>query len=54
MAKRATAAANTEHLPPEMDYRAHEATYGSFIRVVKWSIALLVVTVIALYFIIRP
>ena len=56
MAKKPATAtpAHVEELPPEMDYKMHEATWKGFTSVTKWSIIGLVVIVVLLYFIIRP
>lgn len=43
-----------EHLPSGMDYQAHEATYRGFMRLVKWSVILLAIVAVALYFVIQP
>ena len=37
-----------------MDYAQHEATYNGFITAVKWSIGVLAVSAIILYFLINP
>ncbi len=37
-----------------MDYAQHRATWDTFINLLKWSIGILAVIVVALYFIIRP
>ena len=44
----------THHISPTMDYKAHEATYNGFIRLLKWSIAATAVFVVLLYFIVQP
>ena len=53
MAKR-PAPTNTAHdedeIPPAMDYAAHNATYKGFMKLLKWSIIALGLTVVALYF----
>ena len=55
MAKKpATAQARVEELPPEMDYKMHEATWKGFTNVTKWSIIGLGIVIVFLYFIIRP
>ena len=36
------------------DFAEHQHTYNAFIKGVKWAIGILVVVIIALYFIIRP
>lgn len=55
MAKKpAAAAAHVEELPPEMDYKMHEATWKGFTNLTKWAIIALAVAVVLLYFIIRP
>ena len=40
--------------PPAMDYKMHEATYKGFLRLLKWSIGAIVVSLVALYFIVNP
>ena len=37
-----------------MDYAQHEATYNGFLTALKWIIIGLVVTVVVLYFVVRP
>jgi hypothetical protein len=55
MAKKPAAApAHVEELPPEMDYKAHEATWKAFTNVTKWSIIGLAITLVLLYFIVQP
>ncbi len=39
---------------PAMDYREHERTYARFVAGVKWSIVILAITVVVLFFVIRP
>ncbi len=39
---------------PEMDYAAHEATWNSFTRLLKWSIIALALGGVFLYIAIRP
>lgn len=46
MAKKPAPAAEA---PPAMDYRQHEATYGLFIGLVKWTIVSMAFLVLALY-----
>ena len=56
MAKRpanTTAAHDVEDVPPAMDYAAHNATYSGFMTLLKWTIAALGVTAVALYFFIE-
>jgi len=43
-----------EEISPAMDYKAHEATYTGFLRLTKWTIGILAVIVIVLYFIVKP
>lgn len=43
-----------EHISTAMDYKAHENTYRGFITLSKWTIAVLVVVLIVLYFIVNP
>lgn len=44
----------TEHVSEAMDYKQHEATYRGFLNLSKWSIVIIAVIVVALYFIVRP
>ncbi|HEV7274780.1 MAG TPA: aa3-type cytochrome c oxidase subunit IV [Devosiaceae bacterium] len=44
------AAHDDNDIPPAMDYAAHNATYNGFMKLVKWSIIILGITVVALYF----
>ena len=37
-----------------MDYAQHEATYNAFLTGIKWTIVVLAVTAIILYFVIKP
>ncbi|HEY8575711.1 MAG TPA: aa3-type cytochrome c oxidase subunit IV [Devosia sp.] len=37
-----------------MDYAQHEATYNGFLTAVKWSTLIMAVSMIVLYFLIRP
>ena len=37
-----------------MDYAQHEQTYAAFVTAVKWSVLVLAVTAIVLYFAINP
>ncbi|MDB5622359.1 MAG: aa3-type cytochrome c oxidase subunit [Devosia sp.] len=57
------AAKNTEahaHLHPPlqqesaMDYAQHEATYARFVSLVKWTVIVMAVTMVALYFLVKP
>jgi hypothetical protein len=43
-----------EHVSEAMDYKQHEGTYRGFINLSKWSIVIIAVIVLALYFIVRP
>lgn len=36
------------------DFVAHKKTYANFMKLTKWSIIILVVVMVALYFIINP
>lgn len=52
-------ASKHEPLPPRqiesaMDYDQHQATYDSFVAIAKWSVLILAVTLIVLYFLIQP
>lgn len=44
------AAHDEDEIPPAMDYAAHNATYNGFMKLVKWSIIAIGITVVALYF----
>jgi len=37
-----------------MDYAQHEATYNGFLRAVKWSVVVMAVSAVILYFLIQP
>jgi hypothetical protein len=57
MAKKPTstpALDSVHELPPAMDYAEHQKTYHGFVTLTKYSILVLAVTVVLLYFIIRP
>jgi hypothetical protein len=41
-----------EQTSPDMDYAAHEATWKTFLRLSKWTIGVIAVILIALYFIV--
>ena len=43
-----------EEISPAMDYKAHEATYHGFMTLLKWVIGLIALTLIVLYFIVKP
>jgi hypothetical protein len=43
-----------DHVSSAMDYKEHEATYRGFLNLTKWSIAILAVLLIVLYFIVQP
>lgn len=45
---------DAEEISSAMDYKAHEATYRGFLTLSKWSIGILAVIAVALYFIVRP
>lgn len=51
MARKPTEA---EYIPPAMDYKAHEATYRGFLNLVKWAIVAIAVSLVVLYFLVRP
>ena len=57
------AAKNSEahaHLHPPlqeesaMDYDQHQATYSRFVSMVKWTVIVLAVVMVLLYFVVRP
>jgi hypothetical protein len=39
---------------PDMDYDQHDATWANVMRLTKWSVGILVVLLVVLYFIINP
>jgi hypothetical protein len=48
------ASASTAIITPEEDFRAHEATYRSFLKLTKWSIIALVVLLVVLFLVVQP
>ena len=40
--------------PATNNFKEHEKTYQGFLTLTKWSIIALVITMIALYFIVQP
>jgi hypothetical protein len=55
MAKKPTASQEVTHeLPPAMDYAHHEQTYHGFVTGSKYAVLILAISVVLLYFIIRP
>ncbi|RYE09002.1 MAG: aa3-type cytochrome c oxidase subunit IV [Hyphomicrobiales bacterium] len=45
---------DTETISAAMDYAQHEATWNTFIRLGKWSIIVLAVLMVALFFFVQP
>ena len=43
-----------EHVSSAMDYKAHEATYHGFLRILKWAVGLIALLLIVLYFVVKP
>jgi len=43
-----------DHVSSAMDYKAHEATYHSFMRLLRWAVGLIALTLVVLYFIVKP
>jgi hypothetical protein len=55
MANKPTASQEvTQELPPAMDYAQHEQTYRGFVTVTKYSVLIMAISMVLLYFIIRP
>lgn len=49
MARKPATANTGAETPPAMDYSQHNATYSGFLTLVKWTIAALAITMVALY-----
>jgi hypothetical protein len=49
MARKATPTNTTDEITPAMDYAQHNATWNSFVALVKWSCIALLIIVVALY-----
>ena len=43
-----------DHVSAAMDYKQHEATYRAFLNLAKWSITIIAVILVILYFVVRP
>jgi hypothetical protein len=43
-----------EEVSPAMDYKAHEATYKGFLSLSKWTIGIIAVVLVILYFVVKP
>jgi Bacterial aa3 type cytochrome c oxidase subunit IV len=43
-----------EYVSTTMDYKAHEATYRGFLNMAKWTVAVIAVILIVLYFVVKP
>ena len=37
-----------------MDYAHHQATYSRFVSLVKWTVIVLAIAMVLLYFLVRP
>lgn len=46
--------AEASYVPTAQDFKEHEATYHSFLNLTKWTIGIIAVLLIVLYFIVRP
>ena len=49
MARKATPTNSADEITPAMDYAQHNATWNSFVTLLKWTIAALLVICLALY-----
>ncbi len=49
MARKSTPAPAATETPPAMDYAQHQATWNAVVSLVKWSIAGILVVLVALY-----
>lgn len=49
MAKKTSPTATAVDVPPAMDYAQHEGTYRGFLQMTKYTIAALLLVVLALY-----
>ena len=43
-----------QYVSSAMDYKAHEATYRGFLRITKWTVGIIALILVILYFIVRP
>ena len=43
-----------EYVSTTMDYKAHEATYRGFINLSKWTVIVIAVLMVILYFVVKP
>ena len=53
MARKPAPAKTADDIPPAMDYAQHRGTYTGFLRLVRWTIAALLIIIVALYFFIE-
>lgn len=49
MAKKPSATATADDIPPAMDYAQHEGTYRGFLQLTKYGIIATAILVVALY-----
>lgn len=49
MAKKPSPTTTADEIPPAMDYAQHEGTYRGFLRLTRYTIAALLLVVLALY-----
>lgn len=49
MAKKSSPTTIADDIPPAMDYAQHEATYRGFLQMTKYTIAALLLVLLALY-----
>lgn len=49
MAKKPSPTATADEIPPAMDYAQHEGTYRGFLQMTKYTVAALLLVVLALY-----
>jgi hypothetical protein len=43
-----------EEISSAMDYKAHEATYRGFLNLTKWTVGIIALVLIVLYFVVKP
>jgi hypothetical protein len=49
MAKKTSPTTTADEIPPAMDYAQHEGTYRGFLQMTKYTMAALLLVVLALY-----
>jgi len=55
MATKTTTSPDAPHdVQNAMDYAEHERTYNGFMRLTKWTVIATAISVVILYFLIRP